>query len=138
MNGLRCTLEEAAAILDKTPAALRRLFQRERCRTGAAEVRLNGVRAIRRGRHCWIVTFGGPWLVAGRAATWSRLDAAARALSVPRATLRRSLERYQRSTREGLTSSYKGLEARKLGARWLLRLAGTSNNARGRAKETAA
>jgi hypothetical protein len=137
MNGVRCTVEDAAVILDRTPEALRRLFQRERERTGAAEIRLNGVRAVRRGRHCWIVTLGGPWLVAGRAAMWSRLEVAARALRVQRATLRRSLERCQRSTREGVTSSFKGLEARKLGARWLLRLPATSKNIRGRTKATA-
>jgi hypothetical protein len=122
MNGLRYRVDQAATFLSRTPAALRKLFERERGRTGAREVRLGGIRAIRRGRHCWIVTLRDPWLVDGRAATWNSLEVAARRFGVAPGTLRRHLERNKQSKRDGVRSTYKGYEARKLGARWLVRL----------------
>lgn len=117
---VRCCLGEAGVILSATPRALGELFRRERRRTGAPIVRMNGLRAVTNGRRRWIVFIGQVWLIDGRVVPWVRVAAAAARLKMTEFALRRALERNQWRTPEGWVSTYNGIPARKLGERWLL------------------
>jgi hypothetical protein len=107
--------------------AVTRRIEREAAKSGAREVRFDGIRAVRKGSRCWIVYIGAKWLAGGKYQQWAPLDvfATERGLS-PKAlkALREGLRQSATRDGDGVESTFEGLRARKLGVRWMVCLGG--------------
>jgi hypothetical protein len=116
-----CTLSHAAMHLDTSPSALRRSFERAaKARGGRSEVRINGVRARKRGR-LWRVVFESSWAPDGTLEPWRSAENVARDLGCAPQTLRRALQRSKsKGSTRLVTLGGTRRAARKFAGRWKL------------------
>ena len=128
------SVSAAAPYLDTSPGALRKAIQEAvKASGGRADVRVNGVRAFKRGR-LWRVAFGSSWKPNGVLAHWRSPKTLACELGCVPATVRRALQPNDaKGSRREVTVRGVCYACRKFAGCWkLLAIATTSARVSGR------